>query len=95
VSEVLIVRKGSAGKLFNTETQQSITFAEVQALLDSGRDVRVLLRPGDVDITSSVLLELLARMERKEPRLPATLVSDLMRYRQRGRAEVRRQILPP
>jgi polyhydroxyalkanoate synthesis regulator protein len=84
VSEVLIVRKGSAGKLFNTETQQSTTLAEVQALLDSGRDVRVLLRPGDVDITSSVLLELLARMERKEPRLPATLVSDLMRYRQRA-----------
>ena len=58
-----IIKKYANRRLYDTETSQSITLADVRDLIGAGQPVKIVEARTDKDVTRSVLLQIVADQE--------------------------------
>lgn len=76
----LIVKKYGNRRLYDTEASKYITLDELAAMLQGGRDVKVVDAKSGTDLTKTVLLQIIADQEKDRDLLPVAFLKQLVQF---------------
>ena len=95
MSQIRIIKKYPNRRLYDTEESRYITLGEIRQLVRDRVDFQVIERKSQTDITTQVLLQVIAELENREDRLlsPEFLSGLIRAHGQRDPAELNEQLL--
>ena len=74
----ILIKRYANRKMYNTETSRYITLKGIAALIEEGKEVRVIDKETGEDITSVALSQILVDSERSNTTIPNSLFSQLI-----------------
>ena len=74
----ILIKRYANRKMYNTETSRYITLKGIAALIEEGKEVRVIDKESGEDVTSVALSQILVDSERSNATIPNSLFSQLM-----------------
>lgn len=79
-SAKLLIKRYASRRLYNAETSDYVTLADIAGLIRAGRDVQIIDLKSGADLTRQYLLQIIAEHEAGDQSvLPVELLSDLVR----------------
>jgi polyhydroxyalkanoate synthesis repressor PhaR len=80
-SDVVVIKKYSNRRLYNSAKKKYITLEDVSDLIKSGKEIQVIDTQTKEDITKLILIQTILENEKnKEDILPATFLHNLIKY---------------
>ena len=78
--KTILIKRYASRRLYNTETSEYVTLAEITKLIQSGRDVQIVDSKTGEDLTTQMLLRIIAENDSGgEQALPQNFLMDMIR----------------
>jgi len=93
---MLIIKRYSNRKLYNTETKHYITLDQIAELIRNGREIQVIDNNSGEDITTLVLTQIILEQEKKQAgNVPRPVLASLVQAGEQTMERMRRALANP
>ena len=78
--EFILITRYSSRRLYNTNTSEYVTLDEVYALIKEGKNIKIIDKQSQEDLTKQYLLQIISEIENKEGNvLPENMLTEIIK----------------